>query len=74
MMIGNILFITRSITFDDSCNDRYMKITNGTVCDSETDKPYLQQARYFMANSTKKLEKDQPACACYIASIIRVIS
>ena len=50
-----------------------MKITDGCVCDTETQNAYLREARYFVANSTTKLETREPACHCYIGTIIALL-
>ncbi len=50
-----------------------MKITDGTVCDPQTARPYFNNAQYFIANSTKILERQQPLQPCYIGSILQIM-
>jgi hypothetical protein len=45
-----------NVSHNTSHAPRYRKITDGCVCDTETQNAYLREARYFVANSTTKLE------------------
>jgi hypothetical protein len=51
-----------------------MRVTDGTVCDKDTLKPFLKTARWLMANSTSKIESKEPSAPCFIGTIIKIIS
>ena len=59
---------------DKSTDKWYMKIIDGTVCNSDAADPCLKLAQWFASNSTSRIEARQPLKPCYIRTIIGIHS